>query len=101
MTSGRSVANLFGAFKEMVAKFLKTIFKKPSLKVIFEKLHHSRHFFLYFRLFNTVLIQLMLIELPMTEFEPRVRGVGSDRSTNCVTTTAQLDCYLIQKNANG
>ena len=52
MTSGRSVDNLFGAFKEMVAKFLKTIFKKPSLKVIFEKLHHSRPLFSLFSSFQ-------------------------------------------------
>ena len=25
----------------------------------------------------------------MTEFEPQIHGVGSDRSTNCATTTAQ------------
>ena len=25
----------------------------------------------------------------MTVFEPRTSGVGSDRSTNCATTTAQ------------
>ena len=26
----------------------------------------------------------------MTGFEPRTSGVGSDRSTNCATTTAHL-----------
>ena len=25
----------------------------------------------------------------MTGFEPQISGVGSDRSTNCITTTAQ------------
>ena len=28
----------------------------------------------------------------MTEFEPRTSGVGSDRSTNCATTTARSCC---------
>ena len=26
--------------------------------------------------------------LPMSGFEPRISGVGSDRSANCATTTA-------------
>ena len=26
----------------------------------------------------------------MTGFEPRTSGIGSDRSTNCATTTAQF-----------
>ena len=30
----------------------------------------------------------------MTGFEPRVSGVGGNRSTNCATTTAQLSFYF-------
>ena len=34
--------------------------------------------------------------LPMTGFEPWTSGIGSDRSTNCATTTAPfpVKCYL-------
>ena len=47
-------------------------------------------FFLYFRLFNTVdSKQIFDKSLPMTEFEPRIFGVGGDRPTNWATTTAQ------------
>ena len=31
----------------------------------------------------------------MTGFEPRISGVGSDRSTNCATTTAPLDYMFV------
>ena len=37
--------------------------------------------------------------LPMTGFEPRISGVGGDRSTNWATTTAQL-CNLFVVNSN-
>ena len=46
------------------------------------KIGHSRLFFLYFRLFNTVNREYMNEILPMTGFEPRISGPGSDRSTN-------------------
>ena len=47
-------------------------------------------FFLYFRLYNTVDSKQMFDKsLPMTGFEPRIFGVGGDRSTNWATTTAQ------------
>ena len=40
-------------------------------------------FSLYFRLFNTVDSKQMFNKsLPMTGFEPRISGVGADRSTN-------------------
>ena len=44
---------------------------------------HSRHLFLYFRLFNTVdSNQIFNKTLPMTGFELRTSGVGSDRFAN-------------------
>ena len=45
-------------------------------------------FFLYYRLlyFNVQLVDKIL---PMLGFEQRISGVGSDRSTNWATTTAQ------------
>ena len=49
---------------------------------------HSRPLFLYFRLFNTadskyINIYIKIYKfLPMTGFEPRTSGIGSDRSTN-------------------
>ena len=56
---------------------------------------HSRPLFLYFRLFNTVDSKQMLDKsLPMTGFEPRISGVGGDRSTNWATTTAQLSGFV-------
>ena len=49
-------------------------------------LGHSRPLFLYFRLFNTQLTEnkcsLYKQILPMTGFEPRTSGIGSNRSTN-------------------
>ena len=54
---------------------------------------HSRFLFLYFRLFNTQLIVNNCSNinkfLPMTGFELQTSGIGSDRSTNWATTTAQ------------
>ena len=58
----------------------------------------SRPLILYFRLFNAVdrITNMFDIKvLPMTGFEPRTSGVGSDCSTNWVTTTARLSlCFL-------
>ena len=34
----------------------------------------------------------------MIGFEPRISGVGSNRSTNCATTTAQKSWFLTQSN---
>ena len=45
----------------------------------FKKWANPGLFFFYFRLFNT-----------MTGFEPRISGIGSDRSANWATTTAQF-----------
>ena len=36
----------------------------------------------------------------MTGFEPRTSGIGSDRSTNWATTTAQLGLFLEQQKIN-
>ena len=55
-------------------------------------------FFLYFRLFNTVDSEQMFDKsLPMTGFEPRISGVGGDRSTNWATTTAQAAFHFYIK----
>ena len=59
---------------------------------------HPRPLFLYFRLSNTQLtankcsIEINIFS-PLTGFEPRTSGIGSDRSTNWATTTA-LDLML-------
>ena len=55
---------------------------------------HTRPLFLYFRLSTTQLTDNKCsIEtnkfLPMTGFEPRTSSIGSNRSTNWATTTAQ------------
>ena len=46
------------------------------------------HFFLYIRLFDTILIQLKVKKFLMTAFKPRISGLRSYRYTNCATTTA-------------
>ena len=54
-------------------------------------------FFLYFRLFNTVDCKQMFDKsLPMTGFEPRISGVGGNRSTNWATTTALLFILFVK-----
>ena len=50
--------------------------------------------FLYFPLFHV--IQLTDKFLPMLGFKMRISGVGSDRSANCVTTTAHLGLSLFE-----
>ena len=57
----------------------------------FLKLGHSRPLFLYFCLFNYKLVDKFLL---MTGCEPRISGVGSNRSSNGATTTAQLNTKL-------
>ena len=53
------------------------------------KMGHSRPLFLYFRLFNTADSKQCSIKIsPMTGFELRTSGVGSDHSTNCATSTS-------------
>ena len=47
----------------------------------FFKTGHSRHLFLYFRLFY-INVQLVDKVLPMLGFELRISGVGSNSSTN-------------------
>ena len=61
---------------------------------IFFKMGLSRLLFLYFRLFN--MKQSTDEFLLMVGFEPRISGVGSDRSANCVTTTAHLGLSLLE-----
>ena len=51
-------------------------------RCIFKKFVYSWPLFLYVCLFNTVgSRQMFLKSLPMTRFEPRISGVGGDRST--------------------
>ena len=64
---------------------------KPFLK----KMGHSRPLFLYFCLFNTVDSKCSIYFLPMTGFEPRISGIGSDCSTNWVTTTTLSMEFLL------
>ena len=47
---------------------------------------HSRPLFLYFRLFN---FNVQLVDKVCRCWDSRISGVGSDRSTNWATTTAQ------------
>ena len=39
-------------------------------------------------------ISVFSIQLPMTGFKLRIIGIGSDLSTNCATTTANLMCII-------
>ena len=57
---------------------------------------HSRPLFLYFRLFNTYTVdskQMFNMNKfwPMTGFEPRTSGIGSNRSTNWATQPLPLN----------
>ena len=58
----------------------------PPFRNFFKKISLFRPLFLYFHLFNTVDSTENFL---MTGFETRIRGVGSDRSTNWATTTAR------------
>ena len=58
---------------------------------------------LFFSLFSSFQytvdrIQMFKINkfLPMTGFEPRTSGIGSNRSTNWATTTSLVHCYWFQ-----
>ena len=51
----------------------------------------SQPLFLYFQLFFVMqLTDEQINYLPMMGLEPRIPGVGSNRSANCTTTTAQV-----------
>ena len=53
------------------------------LHVVYFLKGHYRPLFLYFRLFyNRLTENIASIKLPMTGFEPRTSGVGSNRSAN-------------------
>ena len=60
------------------------------IPIFFLKMGHSRPLFLYFSSFQYTVDKMFNINklLPMTGFEPRISGIGSDRSTNWVTTTS-------------
>ena len=64
------------------------------------KMGHSQPLFLYFCLYQIFIIQLEDKIFPMTGFELRISGVGSDRSTNCATTIAQVDHLFMKINEN-
>ena len=57
---------------------------------LFFKMGHSRPLFLYSLYFWLFYLNVQLVDksLPMAEFEPRISGVGRDRSTSWATTTA-------------
>ena len=59
------------------------------------KVGHYRPLFLYFCLFKTFDTNVPYKSLPITGFKPRTSGVGSDRSTNLATTTAQEGKLLV------
>ena len=60
------------------------------------KMVHSRPLFLHFCLFNPVdSKQCLIYILPMTGFEPRTSGVGTDRFANWATTTAHKFYFAI------
>ena len=64
---------------------------------LFFKLGLSRTLFIYFHLFNTVESKQMFYKsLPITGFEPRISGVGGDRSTNWAITAARDGTFLIR-----
>ena len=61
----------------------------------FFQMGHTRPLFLYFFVFSIHSWQKTNVQykykfLPMTGFEPRTSGIGSDRSTNWATTTTLL-----------
>ena len=72
------------------------IYFSLSLSLSLFKLAIIGLFFLYFHLFNLQLTakQCSMLILPMTGFEPRTSGVGSDRSTNWATTISSLSLSL-------
>ena len=57
----------------------------------------SRPLFLYFCLFCILIVKLVDKILPMTGFELRISGVGSDRSTT--TTTHKTNAISLFKRA--
>ena len=70
-------------FPYIIGKYVRGILTP----VLYLQMYHSRPLFRYFYLYNAVNRKCSI--LPMTGFEPRTSWFGSDRSTNCVTTTAQ------------
>ena len=67
-----------------------------SIFTLFLKFEPLPASFLLFLSFQYSLNQLLLKigKMPMTRFEPRISGEGSDRSTNCATTTAPNQLLL-------
>ena len=58
------------------------------------KMGHSRPLFFFIFVFSIQLtVNVRYKFLPMTGFEPRTSGIGSDRSTNWATTTAKNYSY--------
>ena len=61
-------------------------------RCLFFLMGHSRP--LFYSIFTFSILQLVDKILPVSGFKPRISGVGSDRSTNWATTTAQ-DFYCL------
>ena len=67
-----------------------------DMSYFWKRMGNSLPLFLYFCLFNTVdsvQVNVRYKSLPMTGFEPRTSSLGSDRSCNWVTTTAQHELF--------
>ena len=82
--------------KTILSLFSKLTWLLKQLNNFFVKLGQSRVLFLYFCLFNTVLIQLTVKKLPMTGFELRICGVGSNRSANFPTTRSLMNLLYVR-----
>ena len=61
----------------------------PSRSTFFIKMAIPGLFFFIFVFSVQLTVNIQYKFLPMTGFEPRTSGIGSDRSTNWATTTAQ------------
>ena len=82
--------------KTILSLFSKLTWLLKQLNNFFVKLGQSRVLFLYFCLFNTVLIKLTVKKLPMTGFELRICGVGSNRSANFPTTRSLMNLLYVR-----
>ena len=69
---------------------------------VFLWIAHSQPLFLYFRLFWIAIDRYVWDNLlPMSGFEPRMSGAGSDCSANCATTTALFLYSMLTKHFVG
>ena len=92
-TSPRSTTTFrarFSAFRTETKMTTTTHLAVNGVWCYLKKWAISGLFFLYFRLFSSADSEWMNKILPMTGFERRSSGVGSDRSANWATTTTPL-----------